>query len=178
MVGIDLPLEPQRQQLIDIEPRSPWPLDRTTVADHVQLLYIIPRKGGNAHIGGHYFGKNADPDNYDAGVDQEYVEDVTERAVKRVPSLKDAKVLRGYSALYDNTPDTYPIVGESHQVPGFYNCLGWSGHGFKHGPVFGKVMAELISTGKTSLDIGILDVDRFQTGHLIKTAEGVKAPFG
>ena len=69
MVGIDLPIEVQRQQLVDVKPTQPWPLDRTTVADHVQRLYIIPRKDGMAHIGGHYSGKNADPDNYNEQAD-------------------------------------------------------------------------------------------------------------
>src|SRR5439155_5350263 len=47
MVGLDLPIEPQRQQLVDLKPRVEWPLTRTTIADHVQRLYIIPKKGGN-----------------------------------------------------------------------------------------------------------------------------------
>ena len=130
------------------------------------------------HVGGHYFGKDCDPDDYNKEADQEYVADVSMRASKRVPSLKGARFLRGYSALYDNTPDVYPIVGESDQVKGFFNCVGWSGHGFKHGPMFGTLMKELIETGRTSLDIGILSLNRFKTGQLVKSAEGVKAPFG
>ena len=103
---------------------------------------------------------------------------MTRKATFRVPQLKGATVVRGFSSLYDNTPDVYPIVGESDQVKGFYNCLGWSGHGFKHGPMFGILMKELVATGKTSLDLGIVSLNRFKTGKLIVSAEGVKAPFG
>jgi hypothetical protein len=80
MVGLDLPIEPERQQLVDLKVNGEWPLTRPTIADHVQRLYIVPRKDGIVHVGGHYFGKKCDPDNYDQGADQEYIEDVSMRA--------------------------------------------------------------------------------------------------
>ena len=40
MVGLDLPIEPQRQQLVDLKVNGEWPLTRPTIADHVQRLYI------------------------------------------------------------------------------------------------------------------------------------------
>ena len=178
MVGLDIPVESQRQQLVEILPSPEWPLTRPTFSDHEQLTYIRPMKGGIAHCGGHYFGAECDPDNYNEGVDQEFTTDVLNRLTLKVPSLKDAKIVRGYSGLYENTPDTYPIVGESEEVKRFINCVGWSGHGYKHGPMFGILLKELIQTGKTSLDISQLSLERFKTGQLVKTAYGVNAPYG
>lgn len=178
MVGLDIPVESQRQQLVDLKPKVDWPLTRPTISDHEQQIYIRPMKGGIAHCGGHYYGKECDPDNYNEGADQGFIESVSRRLVHRVPELKDASVAKSYSGLYENTADTYPIVGESEDVKGFINCAGWSGHGFKHGPYFGKLLKELVEKGRTSIDISDLSLERFKTGQLVKTAYGVKAPYG
>jgi sarcosine oxidase subunit beta len=37
-----------------------------------------------------------------------------------------------------------------------------------HGPATGKLMAELILTGKTSIDISALGLDRFRTGKIVR----------
>jgi sarcosine oxidase, subunit beta len=178
MVGVDIPVESQRQQLVDLLPVKPWALSTPTISDHDLQVYIRPMKGGIAHVGGHYFGEKCDPDNYDEGVDEEFVKSVTERVTMRVPILKGAKFVRGYSGLYENTADTYPIVGETSELKGFINCVGWSGHGFKHGPTFGILLRELVGTGKTSLDISQLRLERFREKKLVERAYNVSAPYG
>jgi sarcosine oxidase subunit beta len=45
---------------------------------------------------------------------------------------------------------------------------GFSGHGFMHGPISGKLLAEFIVTGRaTSIDVSMLDLARFEEGRLI-----------
>jgi sarcosine oxidase subunit beta len=54
-------------------------------------------------------------------------------------------------------------------VEGFLVCAGFSGHGFMHGPITGKLMSEIILDGKAvSVDISKLDLNRFQEGRLIR----------
>jgi sarcosine oxidase subunit beta len=54
-------------------------------------------------------------------------------------------------------------------MEGFYVCAGFSGHGFMHGPVSGKLMAEIMLTGAAyTLDVGMLDLARFNEGRLIR----------
>ncbi|MDA4123331.1 MAG: FAD-binding oxidoreductase [Thaumarchaeota archaeon] len=178
MVGLDIPVESQRQQLVDLLPAKPWELTKPTISDHDMQVYVRPMKGGIAHVGGHYFGAPCDPDHYNTGADKEFIESVTEKISKRVPVLKGAKVMKGYSGLYENTQDTYPIVGESSEVKGFVNCVGWSGHGFKHGPVFGILLKELVETGRTSIDISSLRLERFEQHQLVNRAYNVSAPYG
>jgi sarcosine oxidase, subunit beta len=70
--------------------------------------------------------------------------------------------------LYENTPDAHPILGAT-PIDGFYVCAGFSGHGFMHGPVAGRLMSEIILDGKAStLDISMLDLARFQENRLIR----------
>ena len=46
---------------------------------------------------------------------------------------------------------------------------GFSGHGFMHGPVSGKLMAEYILDGKfQSVDVSMLDLARFYEERLIR----------
>ena len=48
-------------------------------------------------------------------------------------------------------------------------CAGFSGHGFMHGPVSGKLMSELILDGRFStVDVSLLDLGRFEEGRQIK----------
>ncbi len=85
----------------------------------------------------------------------------------RVPALAQTEIVRGWAGLYDVSPDNHPILGES-EVRGFYLACGFSGHGFMHGPVVGKLMAELILNGRiTGIDIAPLSLQRFRDGRLI-----------
>ena len=178
MINVDIPVIAQRQQLVDVLPDKKWGLSNPTFSDHEQQVYVRPMRGGIAHCGGHYFGSECNPDEYNQGVDDGFISDVMKKISLRIPSLKGAKIVKGFSGLYENTSDTYPIVGEMEELSGFINCVGWSGHGYKHGPMFGILLKELIETGKTSLDIDFLGLKRFETGKLIKTAYGVNAPYG
>lgn len=180
MVGLDYSIEPVRQQLIDLKPDKGWPLRRPTISDRRNLTYIKPASGGIAHAGGHYFGRPCDPEEFSRSTDREFEEDIMAKLVERVPELKGAKKAHSFSALYENTPDNMPLVGET-EVKGFLMCAGWSGHGFKHGPFFGMLMKELVEKGKTSLDISLLDPSRFKKGERVTTPYnrlGRKSPVG
>jgi sarcosine oxidase len=41
-------------------------------------------------------------------------------------------------------------------------AVGFSGHGFKFSPVVGEVVADLVTEGRSRLDIGFLSPDRFR----------------
>ena len=46
---------------------------------------------------------------------------------------------------------------------------GFSGHGFMHGPVAGKLISELILDGEFStLDVSMLDLARFAEHRLVQ----------
>ena len=61
------------------------------------------------------------------------------------------------------TPDNMPILGEATSVEGLYLACGFSGHGFMHSPAVGRIIAELILEGKTTLpDFQQFGMDRFQ----------------
>jgi sarcosine oxidase subunit beta len=72
------------------------------------------------------------------------------------------------AGLYEVTPDAHPILGLT-PLGGFYLVTGFSGHGFMHGPICGKLLAEMILDGRArTVDVSMLDYDRFAEGREIR----------
>ena len=62
------------------------------------------------------------------------------------------------------TPDRHPIIGPA-PVAGLHLANGFSGHGFQHAPVVGKLLAEMIVDGAAStVDVSSLGLGRFASG--------------
>jgi sarcosine oxidase subunit beta len=89
------------------------------------------------------------------------LEKLIETAIQRAPILEEAKILRGWGGLYAITPDENPIIGEIENINGFFCAIGFSGHGFQHGPAVGRILSELILNGKTDFDLSPFAYDRF-----------------
>ncbi len=82
------------------------------------------------------------------------------------PSLPSLGVTDRWAGYIDATPDLVPVIGEAPTVRGFVLATGFSGHGFAMGPIAGRLVAELIVEGKTSLDISAFRFSRFAEGAI------------
>ena len=88
-------------------------------------------------------------------------------AIERMPRLEEAGLLTEWAGLYENTPDSNPIIGPLSQVEGLYCIAGFSGHGFMHGPIGGLLVAEdILDGGAHTVDISPLRYERFTEGAL------------
>src|SRR4029450_13215150 len=107
-----------------------------------------------------------DRPSFDTAVDDRFVADeLIPRAVEVFPPVAEAGVRSSWAGLYEMTPDRHPIVGPA-PVPGLFIAAGFSGHGFQHGPIVGKLLAELFVEGRaSSVDIGALALERFARGQ-------------
>ena len=77
--------------------------------------------------------------------------------------------MRGVTGVYDMTPDSRPLLGETPAIAGLFVCAGFSGMGFKISPAVGLVMSELVLDGEgKSVDIHAFHPGRFTAGHPIK----------
>ena len=86
------------------------------------------------------------------------------RISELVPAMKELRLTRTWGGYVDMTPDFLPILGAIENIEGFYVATGFSGHGFAVGPIVGKLMAELIIDGSTSVDITSFRPGRFAEG--------------
>lgn len=164
MAGIQIPIQPLRRQMFTTNPLKEIPEDFPFVIDFAQSLYFH-REGDGLLVG--MSNPNETP-GFNQSVNEEFELVNFEAAIERMPLLEQASRASHWAGLYEVTPDAHPIFGGS-PVGGFYICAGFSGHGFMHGPVAGKLMAEYIVDGKFStLDVSMLDLARFEEGRLIK----------
>jgi sarcosine oxidase subunit beta len=97
------------------------------------------------------------------------LEELIERASRRVPKLQNAEVLHGVTGVYDMTPDSRPLLGAVPGTAGLYLCSGFSGMGFKISPAIGLVMSELLLDGRSkTVDISSFRPSRFAEGKPIR----------
>jgi len=81
---------------------------------------------------------------------------VREMAGRYLPSLRGAKVIRAKTCLYTLTPDTNFIIDRHPRTEKVWFAAGFSGHGFKFAPAMGEALAELTTSGSTSLPVAFL----------------------
>jgi len=164
MAGVNLPIIPLRRQMFTTNPLKEIPTDFPFVIDFAKSLYFH-REGEGLLVG--MSNQNEQP-GFEQSVDEDFELVNLEAAIERLPLLEKAQRASHWAGLYEVTPDAHPIYGETN-VDGFYVCAGFSGHGFMHGPISGKLMAEKILDGKfSSVDVSMLDLKRFEEGRLIR----------
>ncbi len=164
MAGVKLPVIPLRRQMFTTSPIKEIGDDFPFVIDFAKSLYFH-REGEGLLIG--MSNQNEQP-GFDQNVDEDFELVHLDAAIERMPLVEKAQRASHWAGLYEVTPDAHPIYGETN-VNGFYVCTGFSGHGFMHGPISGKLMAEKILDGKfSSVDVSMLDLKRFEEDRLIQ----------
>lgn len=66
----------------------------------------------------------------------------------RFPDLKGAPLLEARVCQYENSPDEHLIIDRHPAAANAWLVGGGSGHGFKHGPALGELVARLVLTGE------------------------------
>jgi sarcosine oxidase subunit beta len=164
MARVQIPIVPIRRQWFTTNALKEIPEDFPFVIDFAQSLYFHP-EGEGLLIG--MSNQNEKP-GFDQNIDEEFEIINFEAAIERMPLLERASRASHWAGLYEVTPDAHPIFGGSN-IKGFTICAGFSGHGFMHGPIAGKLMSEYILDGQFStVDVSMLDLARFEEGRLIK----------
>ena len=81
--------------------------------------------------------------------------------LKMVPSLADAQLVQQTACLRPLSADGLPILGAVPGHEGVYAATGAGRKGIILGPAMGKVIADLITTGRTDVPIEAFDPGRF-----------------
>ena len=164
MAGINIPVVPLHRQMFTTSPLKEVPSDFPFVIDFARSLYFH-REGEGLLIG---MSNQDEQPGTDQSVDEDFELVNLDAAIERMPLVEKAQRASHWAGLYEVTPDAHPIFGGT-PVNGLYLCTGFSGHGFMHGPISGKLMSEFILDGKySSLDVSMLDLKRFEEGRLIQ----------
>ncbi len=176
--GIDLPVEPQRRQIVWARTRERLPSEMPMVIDIGSGFHFRPAidwtarppEGGTQNSDVLFAYPDPDePTSTNTDFDDAFIDKVYARARLRAPFLCDSEVVREKcrAGLYENTPDHHAILGGC-DVEGLYFANGFSGHGVMHSPATGRALAEIILDGKSSfLDVSSLSIERFEKGELL-----------
>ncbi|MGB8061282.1 MAG: FAD-dependent oxidoreductase [Candidatus Sulfotelmatobacter sp.] len=89
-------------------------------------------------------GPEFDPDCGERVVSPETLKDIREYVAFRFPALRSAPLVEARVCQYEQTPDSHFIMDRHPANERVWLLGGGSGHGFKHGPAVGEMMAELI----------------------------------
>jgi sarcosine oxidase, subunit beta len=175
-LGINVPIRPVRHPVAIFQRPEEFSGIRTIVFDFPREAYYKPE-------GKHFFYTGSlaaeldrveiNPDNYNESVSFDEVTQFSEYAATVYPIMGTSGMyLRGYTGVYDISPDQQPIIDEFSDAgfEGLYCLIGLSGHGFKLSPAFGRIMSDFVMGEKTTdYDRSIFRRSRFEDGKLLES---------
>ena len=162
MVGVDLPVDPVRRELLVTEPMPDLPANVPFTIDFSTTMYFH-REGPGLLVG---MSNQDEEPGFSLEHTDAWLEQVVEAAGRRVPVLEEVGMASRWAGLYEVTPDHNALIGEAEGVSRFLYATGFSGHGFLQGPAVGQVMAELYLGQTPSVDVSALHGRRFEGAGL------------
>jgi glycine/D-amino acid oxidase-like deaminating enzyme len=149
MLNVDLPVE---GHVITVAVTEPAPFTLQQMVQHIgRKLTMKQTEYGTFVIGGGWNGDLMAT----TGLKRTRFTSTTGNlyaAARVVPGLGDVRLLRTWGGVSGAGRSYVPIIGEIPGVTGFYALLG--GAGFTYGPLLGRLMAELLRSGRTTVPIG------------------------
>lgn len=146
------PTRPVKGQMIAVRPRAPL---QHVIRCEQPDIYMLPRESGVVAIGA-----TVEEAGFDRTTDRG-CDALLASASALVPALSDAEVVAKWAGLRPGTPDDLPILGTT-AVRGYYVATGHYRSGILLAPVTARIMAEVILSGRTSMDISPFSPARFK----------------
>ena len=85
-----------------------------------------------------------------------FLPQVAKRMVALFPKLANLKIRRTWRGQYPMTPDGFPIVGRTREIPNFINAVGMCGQGFMLGPGLGELVDRIVREDLSEEDIDVM----------------------
>jgi len=168
LAGVDVPVDPYRRHIFIAAfekgaaggDASRLPSSHILVIDFATTFYFH-REGAGMLFG---MGEPGETPTFDTTVQWDFLPQVIEVAVKRLPALADASISHAWAGLYEMTSDGNPIIGPARGVDGCFLINGFSGHGFQHSPAAGRILADVITGRDPEFNLTPFGAERFVTG--------------
>lgn len=172
MAGVNVPLVSVQHQYMITEPIDGIPRDLPTLRDPDRLTYYKEEVGGLV-MGGY------EPDPIPWAVDGlphdtsfhlldsnwEHFSEFIDKAVGRVPALRDVGVRTLVNGPEAFTPDGMFILGEAPEVRNFFVGAGFNAFGIAAGGGAGIALGDWIVNGRPPFDLWAVDIRRFGQPH-------------
>ncbi len=155
-VGVQLPVRPQRGQLVHLElpgqPTATWPL---VLGFSHQYLLGFP--GGRLVAGA----TREDGVGYDHRATAGGVRAVLDEALRLAPALRTATLKETRVGFRPVSEDGRPLLGVVPGHPNLFVATGHGGYGLEVGPYSGALVAELVAGAAPALDLSPFSPARF-----------------
>jgi glycine oxidase len=145
-----LPVKPIRGQIVVLHARTPL-LNHVVHSAH---CYIVPRRDGRLLIG-----STMEDVGYEKRVTADALLRLLTAARHVLPALEHCTFVEAWAGLRPETPDHLPILGEAE--PGLLLATGHFRNGILLAPITARLMAELVTSGRTSRDLTPFRPHRF-----------------
>jgi sarcosine oxidase len=110
-----------------------------------RFIYGIPAADGRGFkVADDTRGPEFDPTSGERVVSETGLKAIRDYVAFRFPAMKDAPLIETRVCQYENSPDNHLITDRHPNVENVWLVGGGSGHGFKHGPAVGEMVAELV----------------------------------
>ena len=168
MAGADVPVDPIRRHIFiaafdKLRPGDAAGESMRAPSSHIMVIdfettFYFHREGAGLLFG---MGDPHETPTFDTTVQWDFLPQVIDVAVTRLPALADASISHAWAGLYEMSPDGNPIVGAADGVEGLYLINGFSGHGFQHSPAAGRILADVITGRDPKFDLAAFAAGRF-----------------
>jgi sarcosine oxidase subunit beta len=169
LLGLDLPIRPRRGQLLVTE-ALPQTLRHCLISAHYIAVKYDPAlaaRGGHSVSmeqtarGNLLLGSTREFVGHDRGTTVDGIRSIAAACRRIVPALGDARVIRAFAGLRPWTPDGLPLLGAVPSVPGLVVAAGHEGDGIALSAATGVLIAELIASGRSFIDLDDFSPARF-----------------
>ncbi len=143
-LGYRLPVQPARGQMVEVDLGLP-PLYTHTL--YSRDAYMVARPGGRGLIG-----STVELVGFDKSVTIDGLSKLLKGALKLVPKIAASAVLNTWAGLRPYSQDGLPVIGQT-EMPGLIVATGHFRNGILLAPITAEIVAELITSGKSSLRI-------------------------
>jgi sarcosine oxidase subunit beta len=177
MVGIHIPMEPRRGDIIVAERTGgiakrkmsefAYITTKLQLKDYKRPISDEMAENGicfvfePCEIGNFLIGSSRWFNGFDVRSSPKHIKLMAQRAMDFFPCIQEARAIRTYAGLRPYSEDHTPIVCET-AVPGFYLATGHEGSGILYSPITGLLLSQLITKDPNPIiDPSLWDMKRF-----------------
>jgi glycine/D-amino acid oxidase-like deaminating enzyme len=145
-VGLDIPIRPQRGQIL--------------VTERLEPFLPLPMSGlRQTREGTVMIGATHDEVGFDTSTTSAAAAALSAEAIRRIPALSKAMLVRQWAGLRILTPDSYPVYAQSQSHPGVFVALCHSG--VTLAPLHSTLLADAIAAGRLPSSLDVFHQRRF-----------------
>jgi glycine/D-amino acid oxidase-like deaminating enzyme len=126
-------------------------------------MWVFPSRHGAVKVGDNYPSRTLRHPTERRMPETSYRERVLQLAIEQMPQMRDATLVQERVCFYDYSPDGDFILDQWDQNARLIVACGFSGHGFKFGPLIGQRLADFALSGRRPEDLTPFGLARFAT---------------